>query len=340
MYKLKNYLLKTFAGLFFSIFLPLITIASIIILVRIATVTAIVQLNVQEMLTLFIYTLPQVLFFTIPTSFFVAGVMTINKLSNENEIVVLFALGVHPGKIVQILFRSALLLSIVLILTSLFVVPHATQLYDNFIRFKKTNATFNIKASEFGQSFGAWMLYVGEGTKNQQFKDVALYNPNEKNRELLVIADYARIANEDMQLKFKLDIGKSFIYEKDELTQINFDKMQINDTTALRKLYYKSGLDYWKDMNETRYIKESFLLSIMFSLLPILGVTLFLTLGINNSRHQKSFTYLFIFISVSLYVATFTLLANIIDLYAIPATIVLWATSTYWLYKKKVVSRY
>lgn len=340
MFKLKNYLLKTYSSIFFSIFLPLITVASIIILVQISQVTAIVQLSVKEMFQLYIYILPQILFFTIPLSFFIAGVMTINKLSSENEMVVLFALGINPNRITAILFRLSIFLTFILLMTSLIIVPHTQQLYKNFINFKKTTATFNIKASEFGQKFGDWMLYIGTENINKTYSDVALFKPDNQKREFLVIADKARISNQDMQLKFKLLHGKSFIYEDEKLTQINFDKMQINDTSILRQLQYVNSIEYWKGAQRSRAIRDMLFISVMLSLFPILSIPLFMALGVVNSRHQRSFTYLFIFIAISLYFALFISLSNVINYYAIPLSALIWIVGSYALYYKKILKRY
>ena len=340
MFKLKNYLLKSYSSIFFSIFLPLITVASIIILVQISQVTAIVQLNVGEMFQLYIYILPQILFFTIPLSFFIAGVLTINKLSNENEMIVLFALGINPNRITFILFKLSIFLTFILLMTSLVIVPHTEQLYKNFINFKKTTATFNIKASEFGQKFGDWMLYIGKENINKTYSNIALFKPEAKKREFLVIADKARISNQEMQLKFKLLHGKAFIYEGDKLTQINFDKMQINDTSILRQLRYVNSIDYWKQSQSSRAIRDMLFISVMLSLFPILSIPLFMAIGVVNSRHQKSFTYLFIFIAISLYFALFIALSNLINYYAIPLSAFVWALGSYMLYRKKILTRY
>jgi len=340
MFKLKNHLLKTFASLFFSIFLPLIAIASIIILVKISQVTAVVQLNLWDMIKLYFFIVPQILFFTIPIAFFVAGVMTINKLSAENEMVVLFALGINPTKITMIIAKVALFLSAILLFTSIIVMPHAKQLYNNFINFKKTDVTFNIKASKFGQKFGTWLLYIGQENLNKTYSDITLYKPNEEGREVLIIADKARFSNENMQLKFKLVNGKTYLYGDEAFTQINYDKLTINDTSILSKLQYTSSLEYWTGALRERGVRDKLITSVLFSLFPLLSLPLLLSLGMVNSRHEKSRTYFNIFISLALFFALFSLLGTLIKLWAIPAAIIIWTIATIMIYKRKILARY
>jgi lipopolysaccharide export system permease protein len=340
MFKLQNHLLKTFAQIFFSIFLPLLGIASIIILVKISQVTAVVQLSLWDMIKLYFFIVPQILFFTIPIAFFVSAVMTMNKLSTENEMVVLFALGINPNTITFIVTKIALFLSVILLFTSLIVIPHAKQLYNNFINYKKTNVTFNIKASKFGQQFGTWLLYIGQENENKTFSDITLYKPNEAGKEVLIIADKARFSNDNLQLRFNLVNGKTYLYSKQDLTQINYDKLTINDTSILAKLQYTSSWDYWKNLDKDRGKRDKFISSVMFSLFPLLSLPLLLSLGMVNSRHEKSRTYLHIFIAIALFFALFSLTGSILKLLAIPVSIVIWTSISFYIYKKKILNRY
>lgn len=340
MHKLKAHLLKTFFSLFLSIFLPLLAIASIIILVQMSEVTAVVQLNAFEMFQLYLFIVPQILFYTIPLAYFIAGVMTINRLSNDNEMVVLFALGIKPGKILALIFKVSLFFSAILLATSLVVVPHAYQLYKNFVNYKKSNATFNIQASEFGQKFGDWMLYIGKEKEGKIYEDIALFKPDSQKREFIVIAKEAQITNENLYLQFKLNDGKAFIYENDTLSQINFQTMQINDTSAQKALSYQHFIDYWKEAPTSNRIREEFVLAWALSFLPLIGLTLFMTIGVVNNRHQKSYTSLFTFIAVALFFSMMIVLNNVIGLYSIPTLLILWPIGSYYIYYKRVLKRY
>lgn len=340
MFKLRNYLLKTFAGTFFSIMLPLLAIASIIILVKISQVTAIVQLDLFDMFMLYLFIVPQMLFYSVPIAFFVAAVLTLHKLSNDNEMVVLFALGIKPNRIIWILSKVSLFLSAILLFTSLVVVPHAKQLYSNFINYKKSNITFNIKESKFGQRFGTWLIYIGKKNINDTYSDIALYKGNEEGKEMMIISDKARISNENMQVQFRLTNGKAFLYSTDQVTQINFDRMKINDTSNLRRLRYTSVFEIWDDIFIDRSNQDRFITFILVSLLPFLALPLYLALGVVNSRHQKSPIYLHIFLSLIFYFALFNILSGILYLWTIPVFILLWLGSTYYIYKKKILNRY
>jgi len=84
MHILQNYIKQSLSLIFLSIFLPLFSIASIVFLIKLATYTAVIQLSILEMGKLFLFMLPELLFYTLPISFFVAITLALFKLSNEN----------------------------------------------------------------------------------------------------------------------------------------------------------------------------------------------------------------------------------------------------------------
>jgi len=83
---LQKYIKDSLSVLFLSIFLPLFSIASLVFLIKLATYTAIIQLSLWEMAKLFFFIVPELLFYTLPLSFFIAATLTLFKLSNDNEI--------------------------------------------------------------------------------------------------------------------------------------------------------------------------------------------------------------------------------------------------------------
>ena len=99
--RLQKYILSNLSTLFISIFMPLFAIASVIFSIKLATYTAVIQLSLYDMAKLYLFVLPEILFFTLPISFFVAATLSLFKLSNDNEIVVLFSLGIKPGFIIK-----------------------------------------------------------------------------------------------------------------------------------------------------------------------------------------------------------------------------------------------
>jgi lipopolysaccharide export system permease protein len=335
MHELKKYLRDSLFILFVSIFLPLFTIASIIFLIKLATYTAVIQLSILDMGKLYLYTLPEILFYIFPLSFFVAATLTLFKLSNDNEIVVIFSLGVKPRLIISAFLKPALFLSIILILNFLFVFPHAKVLYKNFITYKTSQAKFNLSASKYGNRLGNWLLYIGKENENKTYSDVVLFNIK-KTEEILIAAKKAELVNESGILRLKLSNGEGYNYSKEKFTQINFETMYINDSVQTDLREYKSAYKYW--LNPDKHKK--FIINTLLSVFPIISLFLALSIGIVHTRHQKAKVYLYLFAGVLTYHALTIGLAQHMGFYSIAVLIIVWLITTYIMYQRNILSKF
>jgi len=339
MNRIQKYILSNLSTLFISIFMPLFAIASVIFSIKLATFTAVIQLTLLDMTKLYLFVLPEILFYTLPISFFVAATLSLFKLSNDNEIVVLFSLGIKPRFIIQTIAKPALLLSTLLIFDFFILFPHAKVLSSNFISYKKSEAKFNLSASEFGHSFGDWLLYLGEDNQDGTYSQVFLFNKN-SDEEILIAANKAKVINDSGILRLQLTDGEGYSYSKEKFSQINFKTMLINSAmkTSLRE--YKKPLDYWISDSDKKKKKRMFITDIVLSLFPLISLFLVASIGIVHARHQKSRIYLYLFLGVVLfYGATFGL-QKALGFYTIPLVIITWIVTTYIFYRKNIVNRF
>lgn len=339
MNRLEKYIINNLSILFLSIFLALFAIASVIFLIKLATYTAIIQLTAWEMTKLYIFVVPELLFFTLPISFFVASALTIFRLSNDNELVVLFALGIHPKFILKTLFKPALLLTLLLIFNFFVLFPHAKTLSRNFVSYKKSEAKFNLAASEFGHKFGNWLLYLGSKNDNETYSDIFLFNKNEK-EEVLIGAKKAHIINDSGILRLKLTDGEGYSYSKEKFSQIDFDTMYINDTLNSTLVPYKSTLEYWKEFEGRDKKIPLFIRSTLLSLFPVFSIFLILSISVVHARHQKSKIYLYLFLGILVYYGATLSLQKLLVFYTIPVVSFFWLLITYLIYKKTIVARF
>ncbi|MFZ2888936.1 LptF/LptG family permease, partial [Sulfuricurvum sp.] len=227
--KLHRYILSNLSILFFSIFLPLFAIASVIFMIKLATYTAVIQLSIAEMGKLYLFVLPELLFYTLPIAFVVGGALTLYRLSNDNEMIVVFSLGISPSYIAKVLARPALLLSILLFVDFVVITPYIKIISGNFLDKKRAEAKFNLTASEFGHNFGDWMLFINQSNRiSHTFGDVVLFNKEMKD-EILITAEKAELINNQGILQLRLENGQSYSYNNDLLKTMLFKTAYIND---------------------------------------------------------------------------------------------------------------
>ena len=339
MIRLQKYIINNLSILFLSIFIPLFAIASVVFLIKLATYTAVIQLSIWEMIKLYIFIIPELLFYTLPITFLVSATLTLFKLSSDNEIVVLFSLGIHPKFIIKTLFKPALLLSILLAFNFFIIFPHSKVLSKNFIKYKKSEAKFNLSASEYGHSFGDWLLYIGSNNPDGTYGDIFLYNKKNE-EEVLISAKKAQVINEKGLLRLKLTTGEGYSYSNKKFSQIDFETMFINNSMKTNLTKYYTPIQYWKSDKDKKYKIKKFTTNLLLSLFPLLSLFLIASIGIVHARHQKARIYLYLFATIAFYYGSVIGLERAISFYTIPVVIVTFFSITYFIYKKTIVSRF
>jgi len=337
----KNYLRRNFASLFFSIFFTLFIITSIVFFIKIASMTSIIKVSFLELTILYLYVLPNILFFTIPITFFASAVISLTKLSFDYELIVLFSLGFSPKKIIRVFFYLALLVSTTLLILSLGLIPLTYQLNKNFIYEKRANASLNIKATEFGQKFGDWLLFIDDND-NGVFSNIALFSNKAdfsddiNSSETFIVAKEAKVENQDGTLSFALLDGRGFLLEEAKLNQVDFEKMSINDTSKLKDINYKGVIKYWSEGFSNKKIRKNFSLYILISLFPLISIFLILAFGILNPRYDKNHSYFYIISSTVIYYILIYNGAKTIPFIAIGLIPAIWLIGSYFIYKKRL----
>jgi len=297
---LKKYLLLNYTQTFFPIFLTLYTITSIIFLVKIASLTSIIQINFLELVELYSYSVPTILFYTLPICVFISLVLTLSKLSSEYELIVITSFGLNPIKILKLIFPTILLSSVLLLLLSLALIPKADYMKKTFLQNKKTEAQFNIKASEYGQAFGKWLIYVEEEKKGK-YKDIVLFQQAE-NKDTFIIAKHATMNNNGSSLSLNLETGKA-VSITEKIDQIDFNKMIINNDikSSININTLDDLLLYWKDITHSKSKAADFSFAILSSIFPLLSILFIIYIGYYNPRYEKNHSTLLAIATTTLF---------------------------------------
>ncbi len=342
MVRLNNYILKTISINFFSIFMPLFVIASVVFLIRVSTITSIIEINSYEMLKLYLFIIPDLLFYTLPLSFFIGSVLAFNKLSFDSEMVVIFSLGVAPKKILLLLFKLAIFLTLLLLLISMVMIPHTKQMYKEFVKYKQQEAVFNIKATEFGQEFGNWSIFIGsieESAEQKIYKDVALFYKSSDNEEKFIIGDEALINSGGGMVQLIVRHGFLFSYKLDKMRKIFFQTMTINDLTSINSYKYKDTIQYFEYSLQNKKRRVKLITNLVLSFFPLMAIFLILAIGIQNMRYGKGLINLFMGLSIFLFYGITFAITKELDFqafYLLP----IWLLGSYGIYRKRISQRY
>jgi lipopolysaccharide export system permease protein len=337
--RLNNYLHSQFAVTFFPIFLGLFFITSMVFLVKIASLTSIITMNFFELFKLFSYSIPQIIFFTLPITFFISLAITLSKLSSEYELTVITSFGLNPEKILKIFFPITAILTLLLLVVSVGLIPKAKYLSKQFIEIKKKEANFNIKESEFGQKFGDWLIYI-DGKENNIFKDLKLLQ-TDKDRDQFVISKEAVLENLKGFLSFRLDDGTVYIVDNKEFSQIKYDRLFINDSIADDKEdKFLDSYTFWKDNFKQNKDLDDITFYILTSIFPLISLFLIITFGYFNPRYEKNKTVAYSILAVVVYYVLIKYIGDRLLIHSIYIIPIIWLLGSYILYSKTTKKEY
>ncbi|MFX4234067.1 LptF/LptG family permease [Aliarcobacter butzleri] len=337
--KLQRYLYSQLAITFFPIFFGLFFITAVIFLVKISALTAIITVNFFELFRIFSYTIPDIIFYTMPISFFISMVITLSKLSSEYELTVITSFGLNPFKILKIFLPLTLLLTLLLLVVSVGLIPKTDFERKQFVNIKKNEANFNIKSGEFGQKFGDWLIFIND-KKNNLYEDVKLLKV-ENDKDQFVVSKSAILDNDKGVLSIRLSEGKAFLIEKEEFNQINYEAMYINDSiSAAKTTVFTTTYDYWKDNIKNKVDLDDLTFFILTSFFPLMSLFLVITFGYFNPRYEKNRAIMYSLISIVLYYVLIKSIGDKIFLHTLYIIPIVWLSGTYFLYSKTIKKEY
>ena len=304
---ISGYLSKNFQSSFFTIFLPLFFIGSLVFIIKISALTASIQISFIEMMYLFGYNLPAILFYTLPISFLVAVVTTLLRLSNDNELMALFALGSNAKVVLTRLFFIATLFSLILLILSLGLMPKTKQQFKAFKIEKTAQAQININPSKLGQKFGDLFVYV-KAKEGNTLKDIVIYNKDANHSDQLFIAKEATFENNNSIVTLTLKDGSGYTYAEDSVKMVNYETMQVFKSLDAEGFSYKNIVQYWRNLANNPKRKSKIFFFIFSSLIPVLALMLIASFAIINPRYQKNHAYTVLALTVVALYAIATLL--------------------------------
>jgi len=335
MVNIKRYISLNFTKNFLIIFIPFFLILSLGYIVQMSSLTAKIKITFSELLQLYTYAIPDIIFYTLPLSFIAALVNALVKLSQENELIALYSLGLKSNSILKSIFPIGALFSILLICISFLAMPLSIQYFKSFKDTKKTEAKLNITAGEIGQKFGNYYIYIKE-QKNNQFQDIVIYQYTNKNEEQFFSSTKGKINKIDNSTSLELDNGYVYTYTKDKLQQAKYQNMKIYNTHKIKNYQFKNILKYWSKIKTDIKLKRKMFFLLLISLIPILSIYPIASFAMINPRYQKNRSFSIIFVVTFLFYILASFLqkqGSILLFLLIISSIVI---TSKWLFNKRV----
>jgi lipopolysaccharide export system permease protein len=296
MVNVKGYISSNFTKAFLTIFLPFYLIISLVYLVKIASLTSKIQINFLELLTLYSYSVPDIVFYTLPLSFVAALANLLIKLSQDNELIALYALGLEAKKVLRSLLLLGLLFSLLLASISFLAMPLSKQYYKSFRNSKKAEAKLNIVAGKLGQKFGDYYIYVKE-KKEDMFHDLVIYNRTDKSNEQFFSSQTGELKHNENITSLVLNKGYGYTYSKEKLQQAEYKSLEVFDSVQKNTYTFQNIREYWAEAKTDKKREHRIYFFIFISLIPLLSVYLIASFTMINPRYQANHSFLVIFLT-------------------------------------------
>ena len=315
MLKLNKYLIDNFFGSFFTLFSILFIIASMVLLLTISNMTAVLKIDIWEFLYLYVLSLPEIIFYTLPLTFFITAAISIAKLFENSELITVLALGVKPKQITKPFFYLSIFVTILLLIITFFSIPTSQILYKNFINIKKTESQFNFTPSSIGQKLGEWNIFIEKKDKNI-YKNIVLYNSD---KNILINAQTAKTLRKNNYFVLSLYKGDLYSQKDTKLSKVNFQNLELNQKISLIKLSFNTIKEYLQ-----KYKKKTnkYLIIAFF---PFISFFFLASISFFHNRYQKNHAIIYgMVISILYYAIAFVSYKNLYAiLFIIPSFILL-----------------
>jgi len=223
---LRNYILKEFFVLFF-LSLGLFTFVMLLgNIIKIANLIISKKVDFIEIMKLFGYFIPYLLTYTIPISILTALLISLGRLSSDNEIIAMRASGINIIYLIIPLLVIGLIFSLILFILNDSIIP-----YTHFASRKaiteigiKNPAAF-LEPGVFIDSFQNYVIFIYHIQENKIY-NIRIYEPQPDNRPARTIiakkGEFVSIPEKSM-VKLKLIDGTSD--EPDPENPYNFYKL-------------------------------------------------------------------------------------------------------------------
>ncbi len=253
---LRNYLLKEFIVPFALSLIVLIFVMLLGNLIKLAELIITKGVSFTSVLKLFIFFIPYLLTYCLPIAALSSALLSLGRLSSDNEILAIRASGIHTLRLITPLFVIGAILTLFLVILNDRIIPKAhfaarKTLIDIGIK----NPAAALEAGTFIDSFQNYVLFIYSIDKNPQtgerniLNNVRIYEPQGKDKPSRTIVarkgEFVSLPEKKM-VKLKLMEGTSDEPDPNkpgEFFKLNFKtyyiSLNLSEQSALGELQKK-----------------------------------------------------------------------------------------------------
>ncbi|GIW22439.1 MAG: permease [Candidatus Sericytochromatia bacterium] len=268
-------------------------------------------INLKQASILFILSIPEMLFYSIPMSSLLASLFSVSNLNKNNELIIMLLSGKNKFYIFKsLIFFSFLLFTITFIFNN-FIVSKSSYNFNNNIKLIQNNYNYsfykeNFLYKEIKNGVLNKSIYVGKIENNNISNVFIEYIKN--NKVIKIISSKKAILYNDFMI---LKYGEIIIFQDNSISKIKFQSYKFNLNKALKNIIFekreakemtytelKDFINNLKKTGNNYYNYEVQLyqkISLPFSIIifTLIGISIG---SINNKSKSFNFSFSIIFI--------------------------------------------
>ncbi|MBU4346366.1 MAG: LptF/LptG family permease [Candidatus Omnitrophica bacterium] len=209
---LRNYFLKELIG---PLFLSLTVLTFVMVLgnlVKIAELVINKGVDIYSVSKLFIFMMPALLTYTLPIAVLIAILLSLGRLSGDNEIVAIKASGINLFSLIVPLLVVGIILSLVLVIFNDRIIPYAHYATrKTLVEVGIKNPTAYLEPGVFIKSFQKYILFIYR-IEGNELGNVRIYEPQGEGKPTrTIVAKHGEFIAmpESKTIKLKLMDGTS-----------------------------------------------------------------------------------------------------------------------------------
>lgn len=218
--------------------------------------------------------MPQLIVLILPIALFVGGLVALNRLHTEQEIVVCFASGATTWRVSSPAIKLATLATLVCLLINLWVEPWAERtMRDELFRVRTDLAASLVHAGQFNEPAPGLTVYAQDADQNGVFHNLFLYQAQPTGGDIAFLAAQAKVAKRNGSPVLVLHDGSEQQFSRaGVLNYLKFDEnvFDLSPFMSTDKLiHYKPSDRYlhellfpdltqpWERQNRTKLLSEA-----------------------------------------------------------------------------------
>jgi lipopolysaccharide export system permease protein len=176
-------------------------------------------IDLLQVLLITLYTLPYVLFFTLPMATLLASLIAFSRLNEDNEMIALRSSGVSLFQILPPVVTFSIISYLFASLVAIYLFPIGNHSMARLLfEVAQVNTSIGIKQGVFNDSIPNLVLYANHISANDQtMKGVFIFDDRDPTLSNTIIARQGKISSDPKQMTINLHLvdGSSFMVSKD-----------------------------------------------------------------------------------------------------------------------------